>query len=178
MPRHPRPTALAAPRLTHQIQKGRRDHAAPDDWRRRVAHVDHHQRVRMMRRHVSIRAAHGDGYSVIQKGRRGDAAHDRPGAHDGCGVRELSPMMLAAWEGSSELRQRRSRWRRWQGDWCRRIWLNCVHPGPVVAHYSAFQDHEARGKARGARRWRRTRAARDRASGPRDGIGSASGGLC
>ena len=43
------------------------------------------------------------------KGRRGDAAHDRPGAHDGCGVRELSPIMLAAREGSSELRRRRSR---------------------------------------------------------------------
>jgi hypothetical protein len=46
---------------------------------------------------------------VIQKGRRGDAAHDRPGAHDSCGVRELPPIMLAAREGSSELRRRRSR---------------------------------------------------------------------
>ena len=53
------------------------------------------------------------------KGRRGDAAHDRPGAHDRCGWRELSPIMLAAWEGSSELRQRRSRWRRWPGEWHR-----------------------------------------------------------
>ncbi len=46
---------------------------------------------------------------VIQNGRRGDAAHDRPGAHDGCGVRELSPIMLAAREGSPKLRRRRSR---------------------------------------------------------------------
>jgi hypothetical protein len=140
---------------THPIKKRRRHHAAPDDWRRRVANVDHHQRLR--RRHVSVRAAHGDGHRlcaqhvrdraservregmrgrasgrassrgvgarrgvrgqcagssrthVIQKGRRGDAAHDRPGAHDGCGVRELPPIMLAAREGSSELRQRRSR---------------------------------------------------------------------
>jgi hypothetical protein len=45
------------------------------------------------------------------KGRRGDAVHDRPGAHDDCGVRELSPIMLAAQVGSSELRRRRS-WRR------------------------------------------------------------------
>ena len=48
---------------------------------------------------------------VIQQGRRGDAAHDRPRAHDGCGVRELSPIMLAARESSSELRRRRSRCR-------------------------------------------------------------------
>ncbi|KOO35448.1 hypothetical protein Ctob_016195 [Chrysochromulina tobinii] len=33
---------------------------------------------------------------VIQNGRRGDVAHDRPGAHDGCGVRKLPPIMLAA----------------------------------------------------------------------------------
>ena len=48
---------------------------------------------------------------VIQLGRRGDAAHDRPGAHDGCGMRELSPIMLAVQEGSSKLRRRRSRTR-------------------------------------------------------------------
>jgi hypothetical protein len=46
---------------------------------------------------------------VIQKGRRGDAANERPGAYDGCGVRELPPIMLAAREGWSELRRRRSR---------------------------------------------------------------------
>ena len=58
------PDAIRAPRLTHPIEKGRRDHAAPDDWRCRVANVDHHQRVRHMRRHVSIRAAHNDAKSL------------------------------------------------------------------------------------------------------------------
>jgi hypothetical protein len=37
------------------------------------------------------------------KGRRSDAAHDRPGTHDRCGVRELSPIMLAVREDSSQL---------------------------------------------------------------------------
>jgi hypothetical protein len=46
---------------TYPIQKGRGDHAAPDGWRHRIANVDHHQRVGNMRRHVSVRAAHGDG---------------------------------------------------------------------------------------------------------------------
>jgi hypothetical protein len=49
---------------TYPIQKGRGDNAAPDDWRRRVANVDHHQRVGIPRRHVSVGAAHGDGYSL------------------------------------------------------------------------------------------------------------------
>jgi hypothetical protein len=133
---------------THIIEKRQRHYAATDDWRRRVANVDHHKRVGPLRRHVSVRAAHGDAISLgaqnvrvrararahegpgswasklegmevqlgagrrthpAQKGRRGDAAHDRPGAHDACGVRELSPIMLAAREGSSELRRRWSR---------------------------------------------------------------------
>ena len=106
----------------------------------------------------------------------GVGVDDRPRALVGCGVCEMSPIMLAAREGSSKLRQRRPRWRRWQGEWHRRIWLYCEHPGNrvVVARYGACQDDEARGN----RRWRRTRAARDWASGPRDGIGIASGGLC
>ena len=49
---------------TYPIQKGRRDHAAPDNWRRRVGNVDHHQRVGIPSRHVSVRAAHRDGYSL------------------------------------------------------------------------------------------------------------------
>jgi hypothetical protein len=67
------------------------------------------------RRGVRGQSAQSAGSSrthVIQKGRRGDAVHDRPGAHDACGVRELSPIMLAAREGSSELRRRRSRRRK------------------------------------------------------------------
>ena len=62
-----------------------------------------------LRRGVRGQSAGTSRTHVIHKGRRGDAAHDRPGAHDGCGVRELSPIMLAAREGSSELRRRRSR---------------------------------------------------------------------
>jgi hypothetical protein len=54
----PTPSARAAPRLTHPNQKRRRHHAAPDGWRRRVAYVDHHQRL--SRGHVSVRAAYGD----------------------------------------------------------------------------------------------------------------------
>ncbi len=65
------------------------------------------------RRGVRGQCAGSSRTHVIQKGRRGDAAHDRPGAHDGCGVRELSPIMQAAREGSSELRQRRSRRQQW-----------------------------------------------------------------
>jgi hypothetical protein len=61
------------------------------------------------RRGVRGQSAGSSRTHVIQNGRRGDVAHDRPGAHDGCGVRELPPIMLAAREGSSELRRRRSR---------------------------------------------------------------------
>ena len=45
------------------------------------------------------------------KGRRGDAAHDQPRAHDGCGVRELATMLLPDREGSPKLHRRRSRQR-------------------------------------------------------------------
>jgi len=127
----------------------------------------------------SVADRHACSQSAVakHKGRRGDAAHDRLWAHDGCRVRELSPIKLAAREGSSKLRRRRSRWRRWRGEWHRRIWLYCVHPDnwvEVVRYHArgACQEHEARGARQG------TRAARDRASGPRDGIGSASRGLC
>jgi len=58
------PSARAAPRLTHPIQKRRRHHAAPDGRRRRVANVDHHQRVGLRRHHVGVRAAHGDGHRL------------------------------------------------------------------------------------------------------------------
>ena len=59
---HPR--ARSTRPHTHPIQIGRRDHAAPNDWRRRVANVDDHQRVGNMCRHVSVRAAHGDAISL------------------------------------------------------------------------------------------------------------------
>jgi hypothetical protein len=49
------------------------------------------------RRGVRGQCAGSSRTHVIQNGRRGDAAHDRPGAHDACGVRELPPIMLAAW---------------------------------------------------------------------------------
>ena len=61
------------------------------------------------RRGVRGQCAGSSSTHVIQNGRRGDAAHYRPGAHDGRGVRELSPIMLAAREGSPKLRRRRSR---------------------------------------------------------------------
>ena len=70
----------------------------------------------------SVADRHVCGQSAVakHKGHRGDAAHDRLGAHDGFRVRELSPIMLAAREGSSKVHRRRSRWRRWRGVWHRR----------------------------------------------------------
>jgi len=58
------PCARSTRPHTHPIQIGRRDHAAPNNWRRRVANVDHHQRVGNMCRHVSVGAAHGDAVSL------------------------------------------------------------------------------------------------------------------
>ena len=53
--------------------------------------------------------------------------------------------------------------------------LDCVHPSNrVVAGFGVGQDRYARGDRRG----RRARATRDRALGPRDGIGGTRGGLC
>jgi hypothetical protein len=53
--------------------------------------------------------------------------------------------------------------------------LDCVHPGNrVVAGFGVGQDCHARGVRRG----RRTRPARDRASGARNGIESTNRGLC
>jgi hypothetical protein len=75
MPQRPMPSARASSRPhTHPIKKRRRHHAAPDDWRRRVANVDHHQRLR--RRHVSVRAAHGDGHRLCAQHVR-DRASER-----------------------------------------------------------------------------------------------------
>ena len=62
---------------THPIQIGRRDHAAPNDWRRRVANVDDHQRVGITRRHVSVRASHGDAMSLCVHSTR-DSARVKP----------------------------------------------------------------------------------------------------
>ena len=59
---HPR--AQSTKPHTHRNQKRRRHHSATDDWRRRVANVDHHQRGGIMRCHVSIRAAHSDAPSL------------------------------------------------------------------------------------------------------------------
>jgi hypothetical protein len=73
----PKPSTRAAPRLTHPIQNGRRDHAAPDGWRRRVANVDHHQRVGLRRRHVSVRTAHGDANSLCLQ-HVSARVHERP----------------------------------------------------------------------------------------------------
>jgi hypothetical protein len=72
----PDATAQTAQGRTHPIHEGRRDHAAPDDWRRRVANVDHHQRVGLLRRHISVRATHGDVTCIQHKGRRDHAAPD------------------------------------------------------------------------------------------------------
>ena len=65
-------------------------------------------------------------------------------------MRELSPIMLAAREGLSKLCRRRSRWRRWQGEW-HRIWLYCVHPGNrvAVARYGACKTMRPEGPGRG-----------------------------
>jgi hypothetical protein len=56
----PSSITVAGPRRTHLFKKRRRHHAAPDEWRRRVANVDHHQRVGPLARHVSAGAAYGD----------------------------------------------------------------------------------------------------------------------
>jgi len=60
----PSSTTIAVLRRTHLSKKGWRDHAATDDRRRRVADVDHHQRVGKICRHVSVGAAHGDAISL------------------------------------------------------------------------------------------------------------------
>ena len=52
--------ARKAPGRSHKVQKRQRHHAATDDWRRRVAHVDHHQRFGDNCRNVSVRAAHSN----------------------------------------------------------------------------------------------------------------------
>jgi hypothetical protein len=57
-------TAVAELGRAHPSQKRRRHHAAPDNWRCRVANVDHRQRVGITSRHVCVRAAHGDGYRL------------------------------------------------------------------------------------------------------------------
>jgi len=68
---------------THIIEKRRRHYAATDDWRRRVANVDHHKRVGPLRRHVRVRAAHGDAISLCAQNVRVRArarAHEGPGS--------------------------------------------------------------------------------------------------
>ena len=79
---HPR--AQSSRPHTHPIQNGRRDHAAPDDWRRRVANVDHHQRVGILCRHVSVRASHGNGISLrAQHVRASERECRRAGGREG-----------------------------------------------------------------------------------------------
>jgi hypothetical protein len=60
----PESTAVAELGRAHLLKERRRHHAAPDIWRCRIANVDHRQRVGITPRHVSVRAAHGDGLSL------------------------------------------------------------------------------------------------------------------
>jgi hypothetical protein len=79
---HPR--ARSTRPHTHPIQIGRRDHAAPNDWRHRVAHVDDHQRVGKMCRHVSVGAAHSDAISLrAQHVRASERQCRRAGGREG-----------------------------------------------------------------------------------------------
>ena len=72
---------------THPIKKRRRHHAAADGWRRRVADVDHHQRVGTLTRHVGVGATHSDGMSlcaqhVTASARESAREHQQAGAAD------------------------------------------------------------------------------------------------
>ena len=93
--REPVPTA----RANKRVSASARGHEGPGSWASKLEGIEVQRGAgrRTSRTHPT------------QQGRVGDAAHDRPGAQDRYGVHELSPTMLAAQEGSSELRRRRSR---------------------------------------------------------------------
>jgi hypothetical protein len=112
---------------THPIKKRRRHHAAPDDWRRRVANVDHHKRFGGFTDHVSVRAAHGDGTrlcaqhvrareSISRRWRRGREHDGRRGRKRGA----PTPSARAA-PGLTHPNQKRRRCHTATDDWRRRV---------------------------------------------------------